>query len=84
MEAVPLALCLEAAVGLRGHPPGVVGFLPTLRGKKGWAEAEMADHPQLPLRWLSLLLPKMAALPQMLFLLCLLQPRPPPPGVTCW
>lgn len=36
-------------------------------GEKVWAEAEMADHPQFPLRRLLLLLPKMAAHPQMLF-----------------
>lgn len=38
----------------------------------------VADHPQLPLRRLLLLLLKMAALPQMLFLFCLPQLQPPP------
>lgn len=62
---------------------GVLGFLPSPRGKKMWAEAVMADHPQHPLRRLLPLLPKMAALLQMLFLLCLPQPISPT-GVTCW
>lgn len=56
----------------------MLGFLPSFGGKKVWAEAEMAaDHPQLPLRQLLLLLPKMAALPQMPFLLCLPSHRLP-------
>lgn len=64
-------------------PLGVLGFLLSFRGKKVWAEAEMADHPQLTSQTHLLLLPKMAALPHMLFL-CLPQPQPPPPGMTCW
>lgn len=44
----PRALCLEAAIVLWGHPLHVLGFLPSPGGKKVWAEAEMADHPQAP------------------------------------
>lgn len=58
----------------RGTLLGVLGFFPSPKGKKVWAKAEIQTTPQLPLRQLLLLLPKMAALPQMLFLLCLLQP----------
>lgn len=44
------------------------GSFPALGwGEMVWAEAEMADHPQFPLRRLLPLLPKMAAHPQMLF-----------------
>lgn len=82
LAGLSFALCLEAAIVLWGHPVGVLGFLPSPWGKKVWAKAERAAHPQLPLRRLLLLLPKMAALPQLLFLLCLLQPPPLPPAVT--
>lgn len=52
----------------------MLGFLPSPREKKVWVEAEMADHPQLPLRRLLLPFLKMAAPPpRVLFLLCLSQ-----------
>lgn len=73
MASLSFALCLEADMVLWGRPVGVLGFLPGPWGKEVWAKAEIADHPQLPLRRLLLMLPKMAALPHLLFLLCLLQ-----------
>lgn len=70
-ELASCSTCSLPRICYRGTLLGVLGFLPSPRGKKVWAKAEIQTTPQLPLRQLLLLLPKMAALPQMLFLLWL-------------